>query len=58
MSNYSTTCACKKCGKTAILKVTTGSPNSMGGATATCNSCYMISSYSYVLTEGAFTYLN
>ncbi len=58
MSNYTTACACKHCGKTAILKVTLVSPNSSGGATATCNSCYRISSYSYVLTEGSFTYLN
>ena len=37
MSNYSTTCACKKCGKTAILKVTLVSPNSMGGASQEFN---------------------
>lgn len=57
MNNYSTSCSCKHCGKTAILKVTLASPNSSGGAMATCNACYKISMYSYTLTEGVFTYL-
>jgi len=57
MNTYTTSCACKHCGKTAILKVTLVMPNSMGGATASCNSCWRLSSYSYVLTEGVFTYL-
>lgn len=54
---YTTSCACKQCGRTAILTVSLVSPNSMGGATASCNSCYRISSYSYTLTNGVFTYL-
>lgn len=57
MSNYSTTVSCKKCGGSAILRVTCVVPNSTGGTTASCNKCYMLSQYSYVLTEGVFTYL-
>ena len=57
MSSYSTSCSCKHCGSTAILTVSLVQPNSSGGANATCNSCYRISAYSFVLTEGSFTYL-
>lgn len=57
MANFSTNVSCKKCGRTAILKVTCVQPNSSGGGAATCNSCYATTSYSYVLTEGSFTYI-
>lgn len=54
---FTTAVACKECGKTAMLVKECVGPNSVGGATAYCNSCCKSSTYSYTLTNGVFTYL-
>lgn len=57
-TTFTTSVACKECGKTAILVKECVTLNSTGGATAQCYSCHRLSSYSYTLTNGVFTYLS